>query len=147
MSHALKFSVASHSESPAKSSINVRGFQFYIDAPQAFAGSNKAPTPFEYILAGYAGCINVVAHLTAKELGIQLLDLDINISGDLNTDKMLGIAGADRAGYKTIYVAIKTTTEIAPSLKSRWLKAIDTRCPVSDNLANTTPIIFHLSHQ
>jgi uncharacterized OsmC-like protein len=146
MSLALKFSVASHSESPAKSLINVRGFQFYIDAPQAFSGTNKAPTPFEYLLAGYAGCINVVAHLTAKELGIKLKDLDINISGDLNTDKMFGRAGHDRAGYKTIYVALRTSTVIAADLKSRWLKAIDSRCPVSDNLANTTPIIFHLSH-
>lgn len=146
MSHALKFSVASHSESPAKSSINVRGFKFFIDAPQAFAGTNQAPTPFEYILAGYAGCINVVAHITAKELGITLNGLDINISGDLNTDKMFGKTDKDRAGYKTIYVALTTSTEIESSLKSRWLKAIDARCPVSDNLANTTPIIFHLSH-
>ncbi|MFT4739976.1 MAG: putative OsmC-like protein [Marivirga sp.] len=146
MSHALRFSVASHSESPAKSSINVRGFQFYIDAPQAFSGSNQAPTPFEFILAGYAGCINVVAHLTAKELGISLKDLDINISGDLNTDKMFGKSVKYRAGYKTIYVALKTSTVIAQELKARWLKAIDNRCPVSDNLANTTPIIFHLSH-
>ncbi|MFT6967055.1 MAG: putative OsmC-like protein, partial [Marivirga sp.] len=51
-----------------------------------------------------------------------------------------------RAGYKTIYVALKTSTVIAQELKARWLKAIDNRCPVSDNLANTTPIIFHLSH-
>ena len=146
MSHALRFSVASHSESPAKTAISVRGFEFYVDAPQAFSGSNKAPTPFEYILAGYAGCINYVAHLTAQELGIQLIDLDIKVSGDLNTDKMLGKESRERAGYQTIYVALVTSTIIDPALKSRWLKAIDTRCPISDNLANTTPIVFHLSH-
>ncbi|GAB3334759.1 OsmC family protein [Marivirga atlantica] len=146
MSHSLKFSVASHSDSPTKSTINVRGFQFNVDAPQAFEGTNKAPTPFEYILAGYAGCINVVAHLTAKEFGIQLNDLSINISGDLNTDKLLGKSVKERAGYKTVYVAIITSTEIEPLQKSKWLKAIETRCPVSDNLANHTPIIFQLSH-
>jgi len=146
MSHALKFSVASQSDSPTKSSINVRGFQFFVDAPQAFSGGNKAPTPFEYVLAGYAGCIKVLAHITAQEYNIELSNLAINVSGDLDTDKLLGRSTTERAGYRTIYVHIKTSTEIAPALKSKWLKSIQTRCPVSDNLANQTPIIFHLSN-
>ncbi len=146
MSHALKLSVASQSDSPTRASIKVRGFKFAVDAPQAFSGGNKAPKPFEYILAGYAGCINAVAHLTAKEYGIELEDLSVNVSGDINIDKFLGKPSNDRAGYSTIYVAIVTSCEIAPLLKSKWIKSIESRCPVNDNLANQTPIIFHLSN-
>ena len=146
MSHSLKFSVASQSESRAKTAVTVRGFKFIIDEPQALGGTNSAPSPVEYILAGYAGCINVVAHITAKELGISLNDLSIDISGDINPDRLFGRSFRDRAGYKTISVNIKTTAVLSNTLKSKWIKAIEHRCPVNDNLANVTPVLFHLTN-
>ena len=65
MSQELKFSISSVSESPAKTRIKTRGFDLTVDEPEALGGTDQAPNPVEYILAGYAGCINVVAHIIA----------------------------------------------------------------------------------
>ncbi len=146
MSHLLKFSVASQSEPAAKTAISVRGFKFYVDEPQALGGTNFAPNPVEYILAGYAGCINVVAHIVAKELGISLNDLSINIQGNINPARLFGNSLNDRAGYQSINVDIKTSTIISKLLTSKWLKSIESRCLVNDNLSNVTPISFQISN-
>ncbi|MBK6263790.1 OsmC family protein [Marivirga sp. S37H4] len=146
MSHLLKFRVASQSESAAKTAIQVRGFKFFVDEPQALGGTNLAPNPVEYILAGYAGCINVVAHIVAKELGISLKDLSINIQGDINPERLFGRSFSHRAGYQSIEVNIKTSTIISNTLKVKWLKSIESRCPVNDNLSNVTPINFQFSN-
>ncbi|GAB4243471.1 MAG: OsmC family protein [Ekhidna sp.] len=145
MSNELKFSVSSVSVSPAKTRIQTRGFDLTVDEPEALGGTDQAPNPVEYILAGYAGCINVVAHIIAEELDFYLENLKININGFLNPDRLFGKSLADRAGYKQIDVSLETTTEIDPELKKRWLEEISHRCPVNDNLTNQTPISFSIN--
>lgn len=145
MSKLLKFSVQSKSTSPARTEIETRGFKLIVDEPQELGGTNHAPNPVEYILAGYAGCINVVAHLTAKEFNIDLKDLQILIDGDLNPARLFGESFKERAGYQHINVQLKTESKIDEKIKARWLEAIENRCPVNDNLRNATPIQFSLN--
>jgi len=35
-------------------------------------------------------------------------------------------------------------SDAAPATLQRWLAAIESRCPVSDNLANPTPVILRV---
>jgi uncharacterized OsmC-like protein len=146
MSQTLNFSVNSKSESPAKTNISVRGFNLIVDEPESLGGTNIAPNPVEYILAGYAGCINVVAHIVAKELKINLKNLEINIDGNLNPARLFGTSFSDRAGYQNLKVNLKTTTKLDKGLQIKWLKEIESRCPVNDNLSNKTPITFLLNN-
>jgi uncharacterized OsmC-like protein len=145
MSNLLKFSIQSKSTSPARTEIETRGFKLVVDEPQELGGTNEAPNPVEYILAGYAGCINVVAHLTAKEFNIDLKDLQISIDGDLNPARLFGESFKERAGYQNINVQLKTESKIDEKVKARWLEAIENRCPVNDNLRNATPVSFSLN--
>jgi uncharacterized OsmC-like protein len=145
MSQTLSFSVNSKSESPARTNINVRGFNLIVDEPEALGGTDLAPNPVEYILAGYAGCINVVAHLVAKEQKIDLKNLEIDIKGNLNPARLFGTSFKERAGYKNLEVVLRTTTKLGKEQKTKWLKEIEHRCPVNDNLSNVTPITFSLN--
>lgn len=145
MSTLLKFSVASKSESPTRTEIRTRGFKLVVDEPAELGGTNQAPNPVEYILAGYAGCINVVAHLTAKEFNIDLKDLEISIEGDINPARLFGQSYQHRAGYQNLNVQLKTKSLIDERIKLKWLEEIENRCPVNDNLRNATPVNFSLN--
>lgn len=145
MSNLLKFSIESKSASPARTEIETRGFKLIVDEPEELGGTNQAPNPVEYILAGYAGCINVVAHITAKEFNINLQDLKISIDGDLNPARLFGQSYQDRAGYQAINVQLHTTSTIDEQVKIKWLQEIENRCPVNDNLRNSTPVNFSLN--
>lgn len=145
MSNLVTFSVQSKSESPTRTEIETRGFKLIVDEPTELGGTNQAPNPVEYILAGYAGCLNVVAHITAKELNIDLKDLQISIEGDLNPARLFGTSFEERAGYQNIIVKLKTSNHIDEPTKLKWLGEIENRCPVNDNLSNVTPVKFSLN--
>ena len=75
----LIFSVKGESASPAKFIANTRNFKLIIDEPEDLGGTDENANPVEYILAGLAGCLNVVGHLVAKELGFTINKLKVEV--------------------------------------------------------------------
>ena len=136
----LVFSVSGYNETPTKFVVKARNFELIIDEPEALGGANDAANPVEYILAGYAGCLNVMGHIVARELRFELKRLEIKIEGDLNPAKVFGQPTEDRAGYKEIRVKLIPDTDADEPTLALWLKTLESRCPVNDNLSNATPI-------
>ncbi|MDD3722607.1 MAG: OsmC family protein [Lutibacter sp.] len=104
----------------------------------------EAPCPVEYILAGYAGCLNIVGGIVAKELNIEIKSLRIEISGALDVDKYLGVPTEERAGFQAIEVTVKPISDASEEELKKWIKIVESRCPVQDNLFNSTPISLNL---
>jgi uncharacterized OsmC-like protein len=140
--------------------VNIKGYakngeQFVIktENQEVRIGTNQnhpelnAPSPIEYVLAGYAGCINAVGMLVAKELNINLKSLKVEISGEINVDKFLGNPTLERAGFKTIEVIVKPKAEATSEELQNWLSVVENRCPVYDNLFNNTPIRVSLVNE
>ncbi|MCW8939050.1 MAG: OsmC family protein, partial [Flavobacteriales bacterium] len=96
----------------------------------------------EYILAGYAGCLNVVYNLIAKEIGIEIYELNISINGDINPEKFLGLSNKNRAGFQSLNVHIELETNGTHEQEQQLIAKAKDRCPVNDNLANPTPIKY-----
>ncbi|MFA9371184.1 MAG: OsmC family protein [Labilibaculum antarcticum] len=140
----LKFRVQAHSENPTKTVVKARGFEIIIDEPADLGGTNEGASPVEYILAAFCGCINVMAHVIAKEMDIELRSVKIKMAGDLNPNRLFGTSFDERAGYKGIEVAIEPDCDASKGQLAKWLEAIEDRCPVSDNLKNITPVNLKL---
>ncbi|MDT8412348.1 MAG: OsmC family protein [Vicingaceae bacterium] len=138
----LNFSIAGKSISATKYEGKTRHFLHTIDEPEALGGKDEAPNPVEFILAGYAGCLNVVYHLIAKEIGIEISSLDIAINGDINPEKLLGISDKERAGYQSLNVHIELETNGTIEQEKELINKAKQRCPVNDNLSNITPIKY-----
>jgi len=136
----LRFSVNGESNSITQFVAKARHFKLVVDEPEELGGADEAANPVEYILAGLAGCINVVGHLVAKELGFVISKLNIDISGEINPDKLLGISNHERAGFQSIQINLNPETEADIVTLSQWLKIVEDRCPVKDNLRNETPV-------
>ncbi|PRZ00392.1 OsmC family protein [Marinilabilia salmonicolor] len=135
-----KFSITGKNDNPTKFVAKARNFEIVIDEPENLGGTNAGPNPVEYILAGYAGCINVMGHIIAKEQGIELNGLEITLEGDLDPDKLFGKPTDARAGYQEIRLQVKPDCTATPEQLKKWIDEVESRCPVNDNLANTTPI-------
>ena len=136
----LTFQVSAHSENPTKTVIKARGFELIVDEPKELGGTNAGLNPVEYVLAAFSGCLNVVAHLVAKEMNFELRGVKINLSGVLDPAKFTGAETSERAGYKRIDVEILPDTDADSATLEKWLQTIEQRCPVSDNLSNATPV-------
>ncbi|WP_010664362.1 OsmC family protein [Marinilabilia salmonicolor] len=135
-----KFSITGKNDNPTKFVAKARNFEIVIDEPENLGGTNAGPNPVEYILAGYAGCINVMGHIIAKEQGIELNGMEISLEGDLDPDKLFGKPTDARAGYQEIRLRVKPDSSATPEQLKKWIDEVESRCPVNDNLANTTPV-------
>lgn len=139
-----KFRIRATSENATKTIVKARNFEMIVDEPEQFGGTNDGATPVEYVLASLAGCLNVVGHLVAKEMNFEIRDLSFDISGPLNADKLFGKGTDDRAGYKSIDVTMKIDTDADEQTLNKWVEMVESRCPVSDNLSNETPLNISL---
>jgi uncharacterized OsmC-like protein len=106
--------------------------------------SAEGPSPTDYLLAGFAGSINAVGLLVAKELGVELQSLEVEIIGELETNKINGIQTRSRAGFRKIDVVVKPISEAPLALLKEWIDIVKERCPLRDNLINATPVILTL---
>jgi|SRR6056297_78152 len=140
----LKFRIQAQKASAAKTIVKARNFEIIVDEPQDLGGTNSAPNPVEYVLAAFAGCLNVMGNLIAGEMGFELEDLKIDISGNLNPARLFGKSDEDRAGYKNIVVKMIPTCNADKATLEKWLHAVESRCPVSDNIQNITPVSVEL---
>ena len=141
----VTFKITGESESPARMRVAARQFTITVDEPPELGGTDAGPNPVEYVLAALAGCINVTAHLVAKEMNISLEGLTVNIEGNLNPAKLMNKPTEDRAGYKSVRAHIQAKTDADQQTLEKWRDAIEQRCPVSDNLGNSTPLQVELS--
>lgn len=136
----LVFKVSGKSESPTRTCVAARTFSLVVDEPAALGGSDEGANPVEYVLAGFVGCLNVVAHLVAKELGFTIRALRIDAAGALNPERLLNQPTNDRAGFKEIDVRLNVSADADAGTLARWISIIEARCPVADNLGHLTPV-------
>lgn len=135
-----KFKVEARSESNARVLVKARNFDLIIDEPENLGGDDRGANPVEFVLAALAGCLNVVGNLIAKEMDLKISNLKFEIEGELNPMKFLGKSSAERAGYQNITAVVSGDTDADEKTIEEWLSRVEERCPVSDNLSNSTPL-------
>jgi uncharacterized OsmC-like protein len=140
----MKFGVAAESQNKTKTVVRARGFTLTIDEPESLGGADAGANPVEYLLAALCGCLTVVGHLVAGEMNMPLKGLKMEMEGDLNPDKFAGRPSQDRAGFKQVRVTLQPDAGADAETLEKWMRSIEERCPVSDNIGNATPLIFKL---
>jgi len=137
--------VIAKSENKTKTVVRAKTFTMIIDEPKALGGTNEGANPVEYLLSALSGCLNVVSHMVAKEMEFELRGLEIEIEGVLNPAKYMGMSDEERTGLKEVRVRMKPDTDADAATLEKWIKIVEGRCPVSDNIANVTPVIITIA--
>lgn len=97
----------------------------------------EGPNPYEYILAGFAGCINALGQLVAAEQGIDLKSLQVEITGSLNENK----AGVKTTpGFNSIEIKLKPAATVSLDVLQDWIKEVQVRSPAYNTLVNNIPV-------
>ena len=114
--------------------------QFNADHPQVLVGTDKAPTPVEFLLHAIAGCLTAGIANIAAARGVTLTEVSSTVEGNIDLRGILGLSKDVRNGYKDITVRFSIKGD-APAEK---LKAIvdqsRARSAVYDVLTNGVPV-------
>ena len=112
----------------------------YVDQPQAGGGADKGPNPIEYLFTSLAGCIATAARIIAIQKRIKLNGMDMKIEGVFDTEIILGKSKENRPGVTGINVTLNIDSDMTKEEKKAFVEEIESRCPVSDNIENATPV-------
>jgi putative redox protein len=127
-----------------KIDVKAGGHVMHVDQTKAGGGTDAGPTPLEYFFASLAGCIGTVARIIATQKRITLNGIDMKIEGAFDVETLLGKSKENRAGFAGIKVILNIDADMSKEEKEAFVHEIESRCPVSDNIANPTPVIIEI---
>lgn len=144
MSNISTVTVEAKSTEGFKVEARTRGHMAIIDQPPAGGGVDAGPTPLEYLFISLAGCIASVGLIIAKQRRIALRSIEVKVEGELDKDVLMGKSTDVRAGFTGVRVLTRIDADMTRAEKEAFLKEIDSRCPISDNILNTTPLTLEV---
>ena len=116
-----------------------------IDQPIAMGGTDTGPSPLAYAFVALGGCLVTVAKIVAGQKKINLRNVEVEVSGDIDLEVLRGQNTEDRAGFKSMTAKVKIDADLTDEEKKEFLEEIDRRCPISDNFMKTTPVTVELA--
>uniref|UniRef100_A0A7C3J6M0 OsmC family peroxiredoxin n=1 Tax=candidate division WOR-3 bacterium TaxID=2052148 RepID=A0A7C3J6M0_UNCW3 len=140
MSQIKKVSVQCNLKEKFTIESDIRGHKIYVDQPQGMGGVDKGPTPLEYLFVSLGGCIASIARIVANQRGLKIENFKVDVSGDVDLDTLLGKSRENRAGFLKIIVKVSFDSDMTKEEKEKFLEEVDSRCPISDNISNLTPV-------
>lgn len=137
----VSVTVNAQSETPMRMKIKSGKFEMIIDEPENMGGTNMGPSPIQVLLMSLAGCINITGHQVARQRGMKLNGMKIKIDGNMNPCTFIGCSFEERAGFQTISLFVEPDFDDATKEEiDSWLKETEERCPVTDNIRQSTSI-------
>ena len=113
----------------------------YMDQPKNAGGADRGPAPPELILAAYAGCVGSLGRIIAFQEKIDLRGMSFDVEADYDQDCLLGRETTARAGFQEVRLKVKIDADLDDADKQAFLEKIEKRCPVADNLINSTKVV------
>lgn len=111
-----------------------RGFKINLDEPAELGGTDKAMTPVEMLLSALGGCIAITFASISKAMRVEIRDLKVNLTGDLDPAGFLGLDKDVRKGFSQIRYNIEVDTDASQEKIEKLMKMVEEKCPVSDTL-------------
>lgn len=113
----------------------------YMDQPKNAGGADLGPAPPELVLAAYAGCVGSLGRIIAFQDKINLRGMTFEVEADYDPDFLMGRQTTARAGFQEMRLKVKIDADLDDAAKQAFLNKIEERCPVGDNLINSTKLV------
>ncbi len=116
-----------------------------VDTGEAEFVVGKDVNPVEYFLGSIVACINSTGTMVARDMAIEIDDLEITIEGDVDYSRYKGEESEARPGLQGLTVSLAVSADADDATLAEWVDAIEDRCPVTDNVENETDLAIDLT--
>lgn len=110
------------------------------DHAKVLCGTDKAPTPIEYLLAALSACITAGIGNIASTRGIDLESVESEVAGDIDLQGILGLNDQVRNGYQGISATFRVKGQADAEKLRRVVEQSVARSAVFDVLTNGVPV-------
>jgi len=118
----------------------LKPFVLEADEPRILLGKDAAANPVEHLLHALASCMttSMVYHAAAR--GIQILEVESSLEGDIDLHGFLELDKSVRKGYEGIRVRFKIKADVPDEELQAIAQLGPTYSPVFDCLTNGVPV-------
>ena len=117
-----------------------RTFVFDADHPAVLVGTDKGPTPVEYVLHALAACLTAGLGNIAAARGVTLTEVRSTVAGDIDLNGILGLDPDVRNGFQQISVRFEVKGEAPAETLRELVEQSMRRSAVYDILTNQVPV-------
>lgn len=82
--------------------------------------------------------------MVARDVDLDVDDLELRIEGGANYARYRGEGSDDRAGLQGVAVTMSVDADADEATLEEWLAAVEDQCPVTDNVGNETAVDVEL---
>lgn len=122
-----------------------RPFILEGDEPPVLLGSNSGPNAVEAVLHALASCLAVGFVYNAAAQGINVHSLTIDLEGDLDLHRFLGLSKVVRAGYDNIRLVYRVKSDATREKIEELCSYVQDTSPVLDIIRNPVPVTVTLA--
>lgn len=115
-----------------------------VDTGDASFVIGDGVNPVEYFLGSILGCLNSTGTMVARDMGIDIEELEVTAEGSVNYAKYRGESTDDRAGLQRVEVTMSVRADASEAELEAFVEAVEERCPITDNVENGTDVLVHL---
>ncbi|MBM08075.1 MAG: osmotically inducible protein OsmC [Magnetovibrio sp.] len=146
VNNPLQVRVESESQGGFESCVKIRNFEFSLDQPQSFGGTNKGPKPSEVLLASLAACQEVTWRLYASANGIPLTAIRVELNGVQDLRGFLNINDDISVGFQYISGTVTIESPAGEKEINHLKEIVDSHCPVLDDLRRPLKVDMKLEY-
>jgi uncharacterized OsmC-like protein len=117
-------------------------FSYDADHPAVLVGTNKGPTPVEFLLHAIAACLTAGLANIAAARGVNLHRVESTVEGDIDLLGILGLSPDVRNGYRQIRVRFTIDGDATPEQLAALVEQSRRRSAVYDVLTEGTDIVI-----
>lgn len=110
------------------------------DEPAVLLGQDTGPNAVETVLAALSACLTVGFAYNAAAQNVEINDLNIDVSGDLDLHAFLGLSDQTRPGYESITVTCSIDSPASREQLEELSTYVQRTSPVLDIIANKVPV-------
>lgn len=122
--------------------VNVRSHEFYLDEPKdTSGGQDTGISPVEALLTALGGCKVIMAKSFARQQGINLNSISIEVTGELDNDGYMQRNPNVRPGIPKINCIYHINADNTDDEIKAFVEFVDRYCPVADTITNGAEII------
>ena len=120
-------------------------FSYDADHPAVLVGTNKGPTPVEFLLHAIAACLTAGLANIAAARGVTLHRVESTVEGDIDLLGILGLSADVRNGYRQIRVSFTVEGDATPEQLAALVEQSRQRSAVYDVLTNGTDVVIDVN--
>jgi uncharacterized OsmC-like protein len=118
--------IEGHGTNSTAMELTYGGHTIVTDEPTGQGGTDRGPMPFHTMLAGLAGCTHATLRLVARDLGVTVSDVRVNVNADI--DPSAPLLGADVEPLETISLRVRVRTDADPAAAEQLRTQTPRRC-------------------